>query len=72
MLTIGLDVGTQSTKCLVLNVEDGTVISRGSSSYPVISDRHGQAEQHPAVWISVSVIASLDQFAAFNIEMHKK
>jgi len=51
VLFIGLDVGTQSTKAIVYNRQSSSIVARGSVAYKVNSERPGQAEQHPDVWI---------------------
>lgn len=66
-LFIGLDVGTQSTKGLLLDAERPTsdaIIARASSSYELISGlAPGAAEQHPHTWRDavVTVLAQLLQ-----------
>lgn len=52
MLFLGLDVGTQSTKCLAYSIIDRSVVGRGVGRYDILSTRPGQAEQDPQVWIS--------------------
>lgn len=56
-LYLGLDVGTQSTKCVVVN-ENYNVVGRGSKAYGLISSRPGQAEQHPRTWIDACILAT--------------
>lgn len=52
-LFLGLDVGTQGTKALVLDPTSGTVLGRGSSSYDLLPNLPaGAAEQDPATWIA--------------------
>lgn len=53
-LYIGVDVGTQSTKCCVYEASSREVVGRGSVGYSLASHRPGQAEQHPATWIEAS------------------
>jgi xylulokinase len=53
-LYIGLDVGTQSTKAVVYEADSQEVVGRGSVGYSLISDRPGQAEQQPSIWIEAS------------------
>jgi len=51
-LVLGLDVGTQGTKGLVLDVDAGRVIARASASYDLLTGLPpGAAEQHPATWV---------------------
>lgn len=51
-LFLGLDVGTQGTKGVLLDAERGEVVARASSSYGLIAGSPpGVAEQHPDTWI---------------------
>lgn len=51
-MTLGLDVGTQGTKALIVDVERGEVIGRGHASYGLIEGLgEGHMEQHPSTWI---------------------
>lgn len=59
MLAIGLDVGTQSTKCIVYDVDSSQIVGRSAAAYGLISHRHGQAEQDPSIWIEVCNCPSL-------------
>jgi len=50
-IAIGLDVGTQGTKGLALDVDARRVVARASSTYGLIEGLpSGHAEQHPATW----------------------
>ncbi|CAB9528839.1 Xylulose kinase [Seminavis robusta] len=50
---VGLDVGTQGTKCLVYCPHEGRVVARSSVSYGLEpSHVQGRAEQKPSVWVS--------------------
>lgn len=50
-LALGLDVGTQGTKALVVDFERRATIARSSRSYGLIPDLPpGAAEQHPDTW----------------------
>lgn len=50
-LYLGLDVGTQGTKALLLDADRGTVLASESSSYELIQGLPlGAAEQHPQTW----------------------
>ncbi len=57
-LFLGLDVGTQSTKALLVDVDRCRVVGRGACAYPLIPDlAPGAAEQHPDTWIEATRIA---------------
>ena len=50
-LFLGLDVGTQGTKALVVDVDERSVVARASSAYDLIPGLPpGAAEQHPDTW----------------------
>ena len=52
MLTLGLDSGTQSTKCIVLDIATGEVVAQASERYSLIDGLPpGHLEQHPADWV---------------------
>ena len=56
MLVVGLDVGTQSTKGLLIDPERGLVLARSASAYGLIEGlAPGAAEQDPATWEQASV-----------------
>ena len=50
-LVIGVDSGTQSTKVLVVNTRDGSVVGESSRAYGLIPNLPpGAKEQHPRTW----------------------
>lgn len=52
-LWVGLDVGTQGTKGVVLDAASSAVVARASSAYDLIEGLPaGAAEQHPDTWIA--------------------
>ena len=52
MLVLGLDVGTQGTKGLLVEPESRRVVARAAASYDLIEGlAPGAAEQHPDTWI---------------------
>lgn len=52
-LYIGLDVGTQGTKGLLVDAETRTVVARASVAYGLIEGLPpGAAEQHPDTWMN--------------------
>ena len=50
MLYIGIDLGTSSTKALLVD-EEGKIIKSASSSYPIIYPKDGWTEQDPLDWV---------------------
>lgn len=52
MYFLGIDSGTQSTKCVVLDSESGKIVAQAQESYELISGLPtGHMEQHPQDWI---------------------
>lgn len=52
-LFLGLDVGTQGTKGLVLDAESGQVLARGAVAHDLIEGLPpGAVEQHPEAWVA--------------------
>ncbi|HEV7809887.1 MAG TPA: FGGY family carbohydrate kinase [Candidatus Limnocylindrales bacterium] len=51
MLVIGCDVGTQSTKAILVDAE-GTTIGRSSATYPLTHPAPGWADQDPGDWLT--------------------
>ena len=50
-LLLGIDSGTQSTKVLVVDVRNGSVVGEGAQSYGLIPGLPaGAKEQHPHTW----------------------
>ncbi|MBK6942033.1 MAG: xylulokinase [Planctomycetes bacterium] len=65
---LGLDVGTQGTKAIVLDAERECVVARAASSYGLIEGLGpGHAEQHPLTWLD-AISAVLDQLGKAGIE----
>ncbi|MFT4541035.1 MAG: xylulokinase [Planctomycetota bacterium] len=85
-LTLGIDVGTQGTKGIVLDSdlagsESGAVVARASSSYGLIEGLpQGHAEQDPRTWVDAvravcgelasSVDMSLIEAVSFSGQQH--
>ncbi len=66
---LGLDVGTQSTKALLVDVDRGKVVGRGGCAYPLIPDlAPGAAEQHADTWIEATRIAIREALANARVE----
>ncbi len=52
MITLGIDSGTQSTKCVALEMESGKIIASASQGYGMIEGLPaGHLEQEPQAWI---------------------
>ena len=55
MVYLGLDSGTQSTKCLALDPDTGRVLATASSSYGMVPGLPpGHLEQHPEAWLDAA------------------
>jgi xylulokinase len=53
MISLGIDCGTQSTKCLALDVDSGRVLASSQQSYDLIPGLpSGAMEQNPADWVA--------------------
>lgn len=50
---IGIDIGTSSTKSVVLSVK-GEILGSAAQSYPVDTPRPGWAEQSPTCWVDAA------------------
>jgi D-xylulose kinase len=48
---IGIDVGTQGTKSIICNGENGEVVAEARASYPLIEKADGTREQNPHDWV---------------------
>src|SRR5687767_6076352 len=48
---LGIDCGTGSTKALLLDAEDGSVVGVASSANDLDTRSDGTSEQHPLDWI---------------------
>jgi xylulokinase len=63
--TLGIDVGTQSTKALLVEFETGRVAARAARSHGLIEGLPpGAAEQHPDTWATAAAEATRDVLAA--------
>lgn len=52
MIFLGIDSGTQSTKCIALNAESGKVVAEAQEAYDLIEGLpEGHLEQEPQAWI---------------------
>ena len=50
-LVVGIDVGTQGTKAVAVDLDQAKVLARGSAKYELIAGLpNGAAEQHPDSW----------------------
>lgn len=56
-LALGIDLGTQGAKALVIDADTGRVLGRGSAPLAVDVPRPGAAEQHPDAWWAAIVHA---------------
>ena len=55
MIYLGLDSGTQSTKCIALDLENGQVLAASSQTYGTLLGLPvGHLEQNPDTWVEAS------------------
>src|SRR5579884_3167490 len=55
---MGIDCGTQSTKVLLVDADDETVLGMGRASHQLIEAADGTREQDPAWWVAALVAAT--------------
>ncbi len=66
-LFLGFDVGTQSTKALVVDVARREVVARGSHAHTMVDGLPaGHMEQQPAQWLEAVVAAGRSALAAVD------
>lgn len=56
-LYAGIDCGTQGTKVVIVDSEQGAILGEGSAAHALISDSNGRREQHAAWWIEALITA---------------
>lgn len=70
-LHLGIDVGTQGTKAVVYDAEEGAVVGRGAVGYGLIEGlAAGACEQEPRTWVDAvrkSVAEALDGIDARSV-----
>jgi xylulokinase len=68
-LALGLDVGTQGTKGVVVDLAEHRVVARAASSYGLIEGLPpGAAEQHPDTWIEAAARVCAELLATPRVE----
>ncbi len=61
-LVVGVDSGTQSTKVLVVNARDGSVVGEASRTYGLIAGLPpGAKEQHPRTWRTAAAASAIKE-----------
>jgi D-xylulose kinase len=66
-LFLGLDVGTQGTKALLIDAAAAAVVARGEAHYGLIAGLGpGHAEQHPHTWIEAVRTAAAEALRGFD------
>src|SRR5256714_8077952 len=66
---LGVDCGTQSTKVVVRDHEDGAVVAIGRAPHELIERDDGTREQDPAWWIDALRIAVRDAVRGERFEI---
>ena len=73
MICLGIDSGTQSTRCIALDLDTGTVLASAQESYGLIPGLPpGHLEQHPDTWVEAAgstVRACLETLGARRAEV---
>ncbi|WP_260258997.1 FGGY-family carbohydrate kinase [Vibrio intestinalis] len=64
---IGVDIGTQSTKGLIMDAQ-GQILASASQSYGVINKKPLWAEQHAEVWLNATFAVIADLVQQSNID----
>jgi sugar (pentulose or hexulose) kinase len=67
-LALGIDLGTQGAKALVIDADSGRVLGRGSAPLAVDVPRPGAAEQHPDAWWAAIVHAVRQAVACDGVD----
>ncbi len=49
---IGIDVGTQGTKTVLLSGENGSILGESKGTYPLLEKADGTREQNPSSWVA--------------------
>src|SRR5687768_8141974 len=47
---MGVDLGTQGARAIVVDADDGQVVAGATAEYPLLTPRPQWAEQHPDDW----------------------
>lgn len=56
-LYAGIDCGTQGTKVVILDSEQGRLVGQGSAAHPLVSNSDGRREQQAEWWIEALITA---------------
>lgn len=65
---VGVDCGTQSTKVVVVDGDNGTIVARGASPHTMIPGLPaGHAEQHPEDWFRALESALVQALGGANV-----
>ncbi|MBU3684306.1 MAG: xylulokinase [Phycisphaerales bacterium] len=67
-IVLGIDLGTQGAKALVVDAASGRVLGRGASPLSVDAPRPGAAEQGPDAWIDAVTQAVRGALAAPGVD----
>jgi xylulokinase len=68
VLVIGLDNGTQGTKCLVYDPGARRVLATASAPHTTIENEAGRREQHPAEWTAAAARVLRECLAAPGVD----
>lgn len=69
-LYAGIDCGTQGTKVVIVDSEQGVILGEGSAPHRLISDSNGRREQEADWWIEALVSAFQQAVAQAGVDAH--
>jgi D-xylulose kinase len=66
---LGIDCGTQSTKVVARDAEDGAVLAVGRAPHGIVERDDGTREQDPAWWIDALVVAAREALRETSVDI---
>ncbi len=65
---LGIDAGTQSTKAILVDARDGSLVALARASHPPLDETGDAREQHPDVWLSAARAAVREALATAAVD----
>lgn len=70
-LYAGIDCGTQGTKVVIVDSEQGAILGEGSAAHRLISDQNGRREQEAGWWIEALIAAFHQAVSQAGVDPHQ-